>query len=449
MNSQDAPNEIQKTIDELKKQKELLEAEKARLDAEKAKIDSAKALTSAEKPDANVTEAQNAKNRKDLLEAQKSLIDAQRALERAQQPVDTRLDDLKNQKAMVDAQKDLANSQTDALKAQLFGTVTGGSFSGAVEMKTNAGVAEANLLASQAIRCASARIAEKIKTATSGVPIFLFNVKDFPTFQRLAAFRFRKEVVKEAYKAINVGRGGEEAVEAIPALASGALDTLSKILGFLKSDFSVGGTEVKADDSQLVFAMAGSLSSQDVHLPGIYNPSAHTTAVSRMTGVLADLAAFRINANTEMKTLSDSVAQLANGSDAQKKEATVKSARLEQLKNVVALHDAFLTSLTTPDSGGTLPIVLLAQEFAIDDALQAGGTVLLVKLENAAGGYFVKKNLLTGLGAMPLYHMGGSSASYLLLRGNDGKVLASDVVPVHGGFVKAGKVEDELKKTPK
>ena len=49
---------------------------------------------------------------------------------------------------------------------------------------------------------------------------------------------------------------------------------------------------------------------------------------------------------------------------------------------------------------------------------------------------------------MPLYHMGGSTASYVLLSGKEGRVLASDVVPVHGGFVKAGDVEKELTKTP-
>lgn len=448
MSAQDTPTDVQKQIDELKKQKELLDAEKAKLDAEKAKIDAAKALLASEQPDPNVTEAQKAKNQKDLLEAQKNLIDARRALEKVQQPLDTRLDDLKSQKALADAKKDLANSQTDALKAQLFGSVTGGSFAGAVEMKNTAGAAEANLLASQAIRSAAARIAVQIKTPTTGKLIFLFSVKDFPNFQRLTAFRFRKELVKQAYKTAKVSGGGEEAVEALPALASGALDTLSKILGFFKSDFTVGGIELKADESQLIFALAGSLPDREVHLPAIYNPSAQAKAVNRMTGALADLAALRTNANNEIKTLSDAIEQLEKESDGQKKEATAK-ARLELLKGVAALHDAFLTSLTTPDSNGILPISLLAQEFAIDDALQAEATVLLVKLENAAGGYFIKKNLFTGLGAMPLYHMGGSTASYVLLSGKEGTVLASNVVPVHGGFVKAGDVEAELKKTPK
>jgi hypothetical protein len=45
---------------------------------------------------------------------------------------------------------------------------------------------------------------------------------------------------------------------------------------------------------------------------------------------------------------------------------------------------------------------------------------------------------------MPLFHMGGAVTGYLLLEGATGKVVASGVVPVHGGFVKAGALEGEL-----
>jgi hypothetical protein len=403
VNGQDTAADVQKQIDELKKQKELLDAEK-------------------------------------------NLIDAQRALQKAQQPLDTRLDDLKNQKAIADAKKDLSNSQTDALKAQLFGTVTAGTFSGAVEMKEKAGAAEANLLASQAIRMAAARIATQVKSPTSGKQIYLFSVKDFPNFQRLLNFRFRKELLKQAYTTAKVKVSEEEAVVAAPTLLSAGLDAFSKILGFFKADFSVGGVDVKPDDSQLLFAVAGSL--PDTHLPAIYNPEAAKGSVNRMTQEVGGLVQLRGKADTEMKTLSAQIEQLDKGSDEQKKKAADLKARVELLTTVIALHDAFITSLTMPESNGNLPIALVAQEWAIDDALQIGNTVLLVKLENAGGGYFVKKNLFTGLGAMPLYHMGGSTASFVLLEGKEGKVLAANVVPVHGGFVKAGAVQKKLAKTP-
>lgn len=406
----------------------------------------------------------------DLKKAKADDIAAQRALDKAQQPQDTQVDDLKKQKELADAKKDLANSASDALKAQLFGSVTGGSFSGAVEMKDKAGFAEANLLASQAIRAAAARISIQVKGPTAGKQIFLFSVRDFPNFQRLLNFRFRKELLKQAYTTAKVTVSDVEAVAAAPAIFSAGLDAFSKILGFFKTDFTVGGVEIKPDDSQLLFAVAGNL--PGAHLPAIYNPTATKDALTRMTQELGELVSLRGSADAETKRLTTQIEQLEKGNDADKKRAADLKPRVDLLKTVVALHDAFMTSLSTPDSSGNLPIALVTQEFAIDDALQAGNknapqggnkdapqgankealqggsVVLLVKLESAGGGYFVKKNLLTGLGAMPLYHMGGSTVSYVLLEGKEGKVLAASVVPVHGGFVKAGDVQKELAKKP-
>ena len=47
---------------------------------------------------------------------------------------------------------------------------------------------------------------------------------------------------------------------------------------------------------------------------------------------------------------------------------------------------------------------------------------------------------------MPFYHMGGVVVSFVLLNGADGSVEKSGVVPIHGGFVKADKVETHLNK---
>jgi hypothetical protein len=86
----------------------------------------------------------------------------------------------------------------------------------------------------------------------------------------------------------------------------------------------------------------------------------------------------------------------------------------------------------------------LAQEFDMDATFAAGGAILLLRLESAGGGFLVKKNLLTGLGSMPLFHSGGATVTYLLLDGKEGRVLKGDVVPVHGGFVASNKMEATL-----
>ena len=59
----------------------------------------------------------------------------------------------------------------------------------------------------------------------------------------------------------------------------------------------------------------------------------------------------------------------------------------------------------------------------------------------------MKKNLLTALFKIPLYHMGGATITYLLLDGKEGKVLAGDIVPIYGGFVKSSDLKDDLQKS--
>jgi hypothetical protein len=87
-----------------------------------------------------------------------------------------------------------------------------------------------------------------------------------------------------------------------------------------------------------------------------------------------------------------------------------------------------------------VPLSAIAEELAIHNALKEDGTVLLLRLENSGGSYLVKKHFLAGLLKSPLYHMGGATVTYLLLRGTNGSVLAGGIVPVHGGFKNA----DEL-----
>ena len=59
--------------------------------------------------------------------------------------------------------------------------------------------------------------------------------------------------------------------------------------------------------------------------------------------------------------------------------------------------------------------------------------------------YYTKKNMWTFFGTMLFYHMGGVIASFVLLDGTTGKVLKSGVVSVHGGFIKANDLPQEMK----
>jgi hypothetical protein len=416
--------EIQKQIDDLKQQTEKLNAQKQKLDAEKAVNDSQEALAQSQKDSSVLNQ----------LRDQKALADAQ--------------------KALADSQKALADAQTQALLAQLIGDVKTGPFTGSVDLRDKAGTQEAALLAARAVQRAAAAIAAAVPEEVKDISIFAS--KDFPNFQKLLGFRFRKELLKQAFQAVGIARlmaGAEAEAVAIPALISGGLDAFSKLLDFFKTDFATGGVDVKLDESLLLFAVAGRLSRKNARLPLIYNPAGNIEAMAGVTKQLAELADLRARtasqvtaANAEIDAKTKELADPAQAArkDILTQEIAAGKARVEALNGAIALYDGFVNGLTTPDSNGVVPIALLAQEFDMDATFAAGGAILLLRLESAGGGFLVKKNLLTGLGSMPLFHSGGATVTYLLLDGKEGRVLKGDVVPVHGGFVASNKMEATL-----
>jgi hypothetical protein len=493
--AQTTDDDVQEQIDQLKKEKDRLDAEKAKLDAQKARDDAQKALDQAK----NTTAVTDLQNQKALLDAQRALADAQKAADQAKDPTAQKLADLQNQKALADAQKTLADAQkavtqaaapstqqltdlqtqkalADAQKAaadaqgqaalaKYIGDVKAGPYSGSVTMKDKAGTEEALLLGAQAVKQAAAKVAKAVRGEKD--KFYIFGAKEFPTFQRLTGFRFRKDLIKQAFAAAGITvpkpPGGAPRTELVtPGMVSSGLDAFSKILGFFKTDSEVGGIDVKLDESLLLLAVAGSLSNKDgdnagkeVHLPLLFLPDAQSSTLKALALELAELFELRGQAETQMNatknTIADTEKKAADPANAATKDALLQTAaalkpKVDQLNGLIALYDSFATSLTTPDSNGAAPLSAIAQEFAIDAALKADAAVLLLRLENSGGGYLLKKNLWTGLGKMPLYHMGGATVTYLLLDGPGGKVLAGDVVPVYGGFVKTDNLRDELDK---
>jgi hypothetical protein len=218
----------------------------------------------------------------------------------------------------------------------------------------------------------------------------------------------------------------------------------------------VGGLQLTLDESLLVFSVSGKLAEANTNarLPMVYLPEAKSKAITALTKELIELTELRGVAFAQMESTSKgadklelNLAQMPDSAEKQALLKTVSDARVqaEQIKGAISSYDGFANGLTTPDSKtNAIPLVVLAQELAIEEVLEANGTILLLRLESTGGGYFIKKNLWTGLFGMPLYHMGGATVTYVLLSGKGGKVLAGDVVPVHGGFVKAGDMKKSL-----
>jgi hypothetical protein len=431
---------LQSRIEQLKQEKALLDAQKAKLAAERDVAEAQKALDQGKDNLAQqLTELQRAKA---LSDAQKSLADSQGALQQTKSGAGQKLAELQTQKSMAEAEKALADAQTQALLARYIGDIKAGPYSGTVSMKEKAGTIEALLLGARAIKEGAAKIANAVQKA--GVSKFyLFGSKEFPDFQHLITFRCRGELVRRAFEAAGIESHIRAKGLALPALASAGLDAASKILGFFKTDYEIGGIDVKLDESQLIFAVAGRIKDKEVHLPIAYAPNTHAGAIAELAMEMAELANLRCEAAEEALRIKDQIAGL-------EKEAANKDAlksTLDHLTGVIALYDSFESSLTVPDPGtGIAPLALLAQEFMLDKVLREDGVaVLLLRLENTGGGYLLKKNLFTGLGQMPLYHMGGATVSYLLLNGSDGRVIGGDVYPIHGGFIRTDQIRDLVK----
>lgn len=399
------------------------------------------------------------KKQVEKLKEEKNLADAQRALDAAKAGPDTPNKALLESKARDEARRDAAKASYDAWEAETIGTVKAGSFSGAVTKEADTGKAEAALLAADALRIAATRIAARIPEDSKRIEVFA--AAEFPDFQRLAGFRFQRELVRQAYGQVGiqpatVGPGVTASAVAAPAAISAGLEALSKILGFFKTDYTVGGVAVTMTESALVNAVAGELATKkvQVRVPRLFVPTARDGAVRGLVGLLMELQGLRVQATEaveakgeEAQRLEDQAKALPDGAakEAKQKAAAALRSEVAAIEGVIKMHEAFVASLTVPDGKtGALPAAALAFELAFEEALKNQADILLLRLESAGGGYLIKKNLWTGLGSIPLYHMGGATVSFLLLAGAEGTVKGGGVVPVHGGFIRAGRMQQHL-----
>lgn len=398
---------------------------------------------------------------RELIEAQTKLIEAQRAQQQA-----TELADAKGakaiseaQKAAADARKADAEAQTAAFKAMI-GDVPASGINGTVETKDKAGATEAALLAGRAVRLAASRIAADLPEGDTKRSLLLYAQGDVPNFTALLTFRAQTSLIKRALEeAQNVSIGANQKAplpqtEAVPfAGAVGlGLEAASKILGFFRSDYAIGGVQLTLDDSMLLHALAGDETIRKkytVRLPSQYNAQALTNPADGVLTSLIELArlkdtvAGRVAQHDRAKT--HFLAEAAKAPEAQKAPLQANAAVHEQataaINGAVALYAAFFTKLTAADDKGNVPISTVVREDVIARALDAGADLLVVKLQASGGAYYTKKNLWTFFGGMPFYNMGGVVASYVLLSGKEGAVLRSGVVPIHGGFIKSNEVQ--------
>ena len=492
-----------KTLQELRRAKELADAEKAKFDAEKGRLEAQKALDaqrSSAADDELKAKTAAAAAAKALADAEKDRIDAQRALERARKPPDSadearaaKAATAKAEKELAEAQKaaaDAAKAEADASKAKAdadlaafkarFGDVPASPYSGAVTLKENAGKTEALLLAAQAARSAAAAIAEAIKTKATDV--MLLASPDVPAFDNLMRFGVEFGIVQKTFDDMdqisNVAREKESAQPATPpptralraptrqravppvAAAGLALDAADKLLGFFRTDYTVGGIDLTLEDAMLINELAGRLTEDTVtvYLPKVFNGNELARAGAN---VIAELQGMALRRARSTSTAADHEQRTALWTERAEKEADVDKKKemaavaaahqgaADAIGKASALYDSWFGKLSSPDEKtSVVPIVAVIRERALMDALDKGRSLLVVKLHASGGSYYTKKNIWTAFGTMPFFHMGGTVASFALVAGTTGAVMAAGTVPVHGGFFKANRLHNQLVDRP-
>jgi len=421
-----------KTLDEWKKEKDTAEAQAAALEARRKLVEARTALASAEA----------AATRQGGRQLQEQIAAAKAA------------------KEVAEARKAASEAELAAFKASL-GEVPASGHSGTVDLKADAGKVEAALLAAKAVGTA----AQKIRT-TIGPPanpkasvVTIYSAALLPRFDLWATFRVQTGLAQKAFENAQAmtdtleGRGLE--MVPLPAAAGLTLEAINNLLGFFRTDYTIGGIELTLDDALLVDAVAGALRAQGwtVRIPGRYD-TGMVAAAQDILDTLSTLSQSNARGREARaqheKTAADMTEAAARATDAAKKTQLEEEGKRHKeaaaaWQGAMALYEAFYGTLATAGDKGLAPLTALVRERSVTRALEAGGKLLVVQLHNSGGAYYTKKNLWSLFGGMPLYHMGGTVAAFALFDGVSGEVGAAGIIPVHGGFVRAGKLEAEMK----
>ena len=358
-------------------------------------------------------------------------------------PADSEVEKWKTETARFEAEKAAWDAKLAALRAQI-GEVPDSGYSGDVTVGAKAGETEAALLAAKAVDEAAEKIAKEIlgkaNCQATQQKILLYAAAQMPDFQAYVTFNTQLSMVETVLEKALTER--VERAEISPAAIGLALSAANKILGYFRTDYAAAGVAMTSqDDSMLVHALAGKVAKSgcEVQLPAIYNPAVHSAPTLSIIDQLVSLAEKRQRLQSESER-HRAEAKTAVGNK------KMHLAAASTLDAAAALYDAFFSKLTPPAGDGKIPLSDVLLETALIEILKKpDGWLLIVKIQKAGGAHYTKKNIGTLFGGMPFYHMGGVVVSFVLLNGANGSVEKSGVVPIHGGFVKANKVETYLK----
>ena len=392
------------------------------------------------------------------MDAEVARIAAQKKLTEARTPTDPGQVASADALAVAKREKDLAEAQSARIKAEMglftsrLGDIPVSGIQGGVTLSEKAGSMETALLAAKALAVAGKAAANAIAHAIEpAATVIIFASGEMPDLKALTSLRSVGKMLSaefsNAQDALAVA-SGEEFPLAIPAIAV-ALDVLTKVSSYFRSDFTVGGTELTADHAALAELIAGQLRMNrpgaTILLPGMFQQYGASAQADFFTQELNPLAAVYQATVTELgkaeKQLNVLTAQLgaiAGTTDEEKSLQRLLPVRIgkiqaavDRTRKVIVAYEAFLDNLVASKDN----FDALVRQYDLFVKLAEDATyVLTAKVHKVGGSNYVEKNMWTLFGAMPFHVMGGAVVSYSLFQANSGNLLASETIPIHSGF---------------
>ncbi len=388
----------------------------------------------------------------------------------------------KEKQAAAEAEVAAINADAARAKARI-GSVSGSTFTGAVESDASAGKNEATLLAARsvelaAVKVAQAAIAANTTVAASGKKSFiLLGGATGPQFGNYRAYQLRVTLVEAGlnrastqFQKVEAQRiklakpptrsltAGTESVAAITTIGT-VIDLAAKLGSYIQSDYKIAGSAVAGvDDDLLVASTAGALlaGGHSVWIPAQVLPMDPTTGVAddlKTTAGLVDTAAANLALAEGYSSDLKAAAEKFPAAQEKDKKAYLAVAALydssaTQTKAAIKAYEDLLAALGAEDKDGAVLVNKIHTEKVTYQKLQAGAALVLVSVKSSAGGNFSKKNLWTFMGTMPFYVSGGTVVKYTVHDGKTGAAIAAGQVRLTSDYKKLHEVVVDFSEKP-
>lgn len=410
-----------------------------------------------------------------LTDDQKKRIAEAKAKEEEQKAIKAQAD---AEKAAADAEKAAVDAKSEAEKAKH--PIIAAPDVSKSESETSIGdkksFFETEILSARSGHRVSENIAASVIAKLHGQPVVLFTASDFQDLFKLKATKSQLSVLTQ-----NLDRavaGAEALIGPVPAptpkghgfvpflvpfgvdAVNSALQSAVNLLSLLKTDTTIGSSEVAPDTDILDHAVAGLLSAAGVNvfypsklIPGLFTVNSSPLVLDSIHGVVGS----RQKAAEMLSLLADKLADEKESLSEKKIDqptfdefATKEKIAEDTIKAAIAAADTETNALTSSsDSTSSLTTLLRAEAIyeaicgtdtkCANPALPESPTLLWINTERAGGSYKTKKNILTLFTGPALFHSGGVVVTWALYD-SSGRFLAGDTETGYSGYVRNGDI---------